>query len=136
MKSKFLTKKYAQMLHGVAILMMIYHHLFISGNYWPVNEGSSLFDVFDFLSLGIADTAQLTFAYFCRICVAIFAFTSGYAMYIQFDNKRGDKEIKIIDLFKYCGKRLWSFYKKYLLAFIIFISLEYFIDRNNGFDYH
>lgn len=75
-----LDKKKSAALHGIAILMMIYHHLFIGGNGWAVNEGTSLFSVFDSIDLSGSGSAQLGFAWFCKICVAIFAFTSGYAL--------------------------------------------------------
>ena len=76
-----LNKKTAGALHGIAILMMIYHHLFIGGNALYVNEGKSILSVFDFINLTGSGSAQLGFAWFCKLCVAIFAFTSGYAMY-------------------------------------------------------
>ena len=134
MENRLLTKKNTLMLHGIGILMMIYHHLFITGNTWYVNQGKSLFDLFDFLNFGKADTFQLTFAWFCKICVAIFAFTSGYAMYIQFD-KRCKGQAKLKEMYLYCLKRFWSFYKKFFLCFIFFVSYDYLSGNQNGFDY-
>ncbi len=129
-----LTKENARALHGVGILMMIYHHLFIGGNTWYVTEGWSLLDALDRLSLGQADGFQLTFAWFCKICVAIFAFTSGYAMYVQFA-KKTQKTTDLKSMYLYCFKRLWSFYRKYLLCFLFFITYDYLAGNQNGFDY-
>ena len=123
-----LNKNRTMALHGIAILMMIYHHLFIGGNAWALNEGTSLFSVFDTLDLSDSGSAQMGFAWFCKICVAIFAFTSGYAMFIQLDNKKCFREIM-----SYLPKRLWSFYKKYLLAFLFFVGCSYFM--TDGFDF-
>ena len=134
MKDTLLNKKNTLMLHGIGILMMIYHHLFITGNTWYVNKGISLFDILNPINFGRADTFQLTFAWFCKICVAIFAFTSGYAMYIQLD-KRCNKQINIKQMYQYCLKRLWSFYKKFFLCFLFFVSYDYFSGNQNGFDY-
>lgn len=115
-----LDKKKSAALHGIAILMMIYHHLFISGNGWAVNEGTSLLSIFDRIDLSGSGSAQLCFAWFCRICVAIFAFTSGYALFMQLEKKRDMKE-----MFVYLIKRFWSFYKKYFIAFVFFVGCSY-----------
>lgn len=122
------------MLHGMAILMMIYHHLFISGNTWYKTAGTSFFDILDPFNFGRADTAQLTFAWFCKICVAVYAFTSGYAMYIQL-NRRCAEKISLKQMYAYCGKRLWNFYKKFLLCFLFFITYDYLAGNPHGFDY-
>ena len=119
-----LDKRKTGAMHGIAILMMIYHHLFMTGNFWSPDNNVSLLSVFDKLDFTGSGSAQLGFAWFCKICVAIFAFTSGYAMYIQLDKKNG-----FLDRVKYIPKRIWSFYKKYVLAFIYFVSLTYLMMR-------
>ena len=123
MKHTLLNKKRTLMLHSVAILMMIYHHIFINGNTWFVNEPKSLFFIFNPINMGLAFNAQQTFAWFCRICVSIFAFTSGYGMYVQYENRVGNN-INILEMYKYAFKRILSFFKKYALMFVIFIGLE------------
>lgn len=133
-EEKLLNKNNTLMLHGIAILMMVYHHLFINGNTWFVNEGKSLFNFLNFLNFGKAETAQYTFAWFCKICVAVFAFTSGYAMFVQFENRcKGNLNIKT--MLKYCLQRFWSFYKKYFLCFVFFVGYEYLTGNRDGFDY-
>lgn len=132
MTKEFLNKRATGALHGVAILMMIYHHVFINGKLRFVNNGVSFFDLFDGMNFGIAPTFQMTVAYFCKICVAIFAFTSGYAIYKQLQSRNCTK---IKDMYLYCFKRLWSFYKKYLLCFIVFITLEYIYTGDSFFDF-
>lgn len=131
MKNKLFDKKNTLLLHGIAILMMIYHHLFVSGNNWFVNEGKSLFDGLNFISIGKADTFQMTVAWFCKICVAVFAFTSGYGMFIQLSGKNQDLK----SMYRYCAKRLWAFYRQYLLCFLFFTGCEFLTGNNNGFDY-
>ena len=124
-----LDKKKTAALHGIAILMMIYHHLFISGNNWYINQGKSIFSVFDKIDLTGSGSAQLGFAWFCKICVAIFAFTSGYAMFKQLD-----KRDSFAEMLKYLPRRWWSFYKKYLLAFLFFVGASFFLTRDS-FDF-
>jgi len=127
-------KNNTKALHGLAILMMIYHHLFLEGNNWNLGEKISLFDYFNFLNFGIGDTFQLTIAFFCKICVAIFAFTSGYGMYIQLDKKFG-KNAEYKEMYKYCFGRLFSFYKKFFIAFAVFVSICYFEGNPYGFNF-
>lgn len=134
---QILNKKTTLAIHGIAILMMIYHHLFINGNIWYVTEGKSLFDVFNSLNFVNSASAQLTFAYFCKLCVAIFAFTSGYAIYLQLSKRcvHDNDEANTKEMIGYCGHRFLSFYKKYLIAFLFFVGCEYFFKNPNGFDF-
>lgn len=134
---QLLNKKTTMALHGVAILMMIYHHLFISGNVFCVSESKSIFDIFNSFNFTNAPSAQLAFAYFCKICVAIFAFTSGYAIYLQLSKRcvHDNETDNTKEMISYCSHRFLSFYKKYLIAFLFFIGCEYFLGNPNGFDF-
>lgn len=64
-----ITKRQSAVLQGVAILMMVYHHLYS----FAVEYDSLL----PFMQV---DTVQ-KIAWFCKLCVGIFAFISGYGMY-------------------------------------------------------
>lgn len=66
---KGMTKRQSAILQGVAIWMMVYHHL-----YCGVTPYKS---TFPFLQAEIVRQS----AWFCKICVGIFAFISGYALY-------------------------------------------------------
>jgi uncharacterized membrane protein len=75
MKEKFsFTKYYTEMMKGVAILLMLFHHLFGFPS-WFV-EGVTY--------IGIpfrVNTAEYVLGQFGHICVAIFAFLTGYGMF-------------------------------------------------------
>ena len=133
-ENRLLTKENSAMLHGAAILMMIYHHLFVVGNEWCINHGVSFFDLFNTINIGKAETAQMSFARFCKICVAVFAFTSGYAMFIQLDRKN-DGKISFRDMYRYCLKRLGSFFRKYFLVFVFVTVVEMCLNNPYGFDF-
>lgn len=64
-----LSKRETQALHGLAILLMLYHHLFCIQTRIHVSY-------YSLLGRGIEEKA----AWFGKICVAIFAFTSGYGL--------------------------------------------------------
>lgn len=67
-----LSKEDSQALKGLAIILMLFHHLFLNkerfinfyGSYFPINESV-------LINISIA----------CKICVCIFAFISGYGLY-------------------------------------------------------
>lgn len=67
--SKGITSKQSVMLQGLAAAMMLYHHLFIRPDMLFV-EYSTL----------LGETREIRLALFCKLCVAIYAFVSGYGM--------------------------------------------------------
>lgn len=65
-------KRDSQMLKGIAILMMLWHHCFLAErfeaypvNFWPFQESQ-----------------VVNMAEFLKICVSLFAFISGYGLYL------------------------------------------------------
>lgn len=67
--SKGITSKQSVMLQGLAAAMMLYHHLFIRPDMLFV-EYSTL----------LGETREIRLALFCKLCVAIYAFVSGYGI--------------------------------------------------------
>jgi len=110
MKEKFsFTKDYTEIMKGVAILLMLFHHLFGFPS-WYV-EGVSY--------IGIplrANTAEYVLGQFGHICVAIFAFLTGYGMFFSYKSGK---------LYKNSLKKIWSFLRSYwVILFGIFIPLN------------
>ena len=71
------TKNHTEILKGVAILLMLFHHLFAFPE-WYV-EGVSY--------IGIplrANTLEYVIGQFGHICVAVFAFLTGYGMFFSY----------------------------------------------------
>ncbi|MDO5440442.1 MAG: acyltransferase family protein [Erysipelotrichaceae bacterium] len=134
MQNRILTKENSKILQGIAILMMVYHHIFIDGNLWFVNEPTSLLNMLNFINIGKASTFQMTFAWFCKICVAIFAFTSGFGIFAQLENKCKEK-IELKEMYKYCFKRFLSFFKVYAFCFLFFNICQILIVGFDAFDY-
>lgn len=113
-----LSKKQTVMVQGAAILMMLYHHLFSD----PETLGISYISILHPGSLNI----ELPLAWFCKICVGLFAFVSGYGMYYSLARTnetlflpRLKKDYKII-----FGK-IGHFYLKYWYVFLVSMGLVF-----------
>lgn len=123
---KGLNKNHTKMLQGLAILMMLYHHLFSTPEALGV-EYSSL------LKFGDVNI-ELHMAWFFKICVAIYAFVSGYGLYKSFANSKAGKSLSFWEILKsdyvIVLKKLFSFYTVYWLVFIIFVPIGFvFYDK-------
>ena len=64
-------KEDAAALKGIAILMMMLHHCF---------RDASLYDGYVISFAPFPEQTVVRFALFCKICVSLFAFVSGYAI--------------------------------------------------------
>lgn len=104
MKTYF-DKEMSVMLGGVAILLMMFHHLFAFPDRIPdpvaIDWGGSI---------GRISASYL--ASFGKICVYIFAFISGYALWIKQDSFR---------TYRQCGRRLLKFLCIYWSVVVLFL---------------
>lgn len=123
-----ITKKQSTILQGVAILMMVYHHL-----YSFAVEYESL------LPFMQVDTVQ-RIAWFCKLCVAIFAFISGYGMYYVLkgqDRERfgrrllGEYGSVLLRILKLYGK-LWLVLAIYMGIFFGILRQPFMADQLLG----
>ncbi len=73
MKEKF-TAKNSAAIKGIAILMMLWHHCFLSGR----------FEKYLIIFSPLMESQVINIASFCKICVSLFAFVSGYGLYLSF----------------------------------------------------
>ncbi len=110
-----ITKEDSQRLYGLATLMMVYHHLFCI----PERMGGYIYTIDLLLK---ANGIGLRISWFCKICVALFAFISGYGSASKCVH---DKNIRIKQQirsdYSYAGKHIFSLMKKYWLVFMAFI---------------
>lgn len=104
--STVLTKDYSNMMKGVAVLLMIIHHLWGFPCRVP---GLHILHVEE--QIGIAS----------KICVSIFMFLSGYGLYYTF-KKNGTVRVT---------KRLKAIYERFWKVFFVFVPLGFlFFDRS------
>lgn len=111
MKKEF-SKTDSLVLKGIAIIIMIFHHL-----YWS----RSLYNGYEISFFPLAETQVNQLSLFFKICVSFFAFVSGYGLYLSYsklkDNTKNDSEWTIKRLIKTMSG-FW------LVAILSFIACE------------
>ncbi len=107
-----ITKKQSAVLQGIAIWMMVYHHLYS----FAVEYNS----VFPFLQ---AEGAA-RIAWFCKLCVGIFTFVSGYGMYFVMDRQPRENFWGRMKA-EYCCvlKRIIKLYGKLWLVMFLYMGI-------------
>lgn len=110
MRDNYITKDKSQLLYGIGIFLMVYHHLFA----FPERISVPYVMLFDFSFLGI----ETMISYFGKFCVALYAFLSGYVLTLRIDDNKNIKDIFLIVL-----KQLRKFYITYFIIIFTFIPL-------------
>lgn len=113
-----INKQQSKIIKGVAILLMIYHHLFVLAGEGMYGD-----------SILFLNTKPVTImAYFGKICVGLFAFISGYAIRRAFfiirekTNKEDVRSFIILE-YKYAISHIIRLYLYYWLVLIIFVPM-------------
>lgn len=113
------TKSDSKIIYGIAILMMIFHHMFCftsNGDYSFINR---LFG---------AET-DMRLAWLCRLCIPFFSFVSGYGLcrIASANTVEGDSNInlktRICSTYKLVIKQIFKLLKKYWLVMVLFVPL-------------
>lgn len=109
-----ITKKQSAILQGVAIWMMVYHHLYS----FAVEYESLL----PFLHVG---TVQ-KIAWFCKLCVGIFAFVSGYGMYYVTDRQPKERfGERLLAEYRCVLIRILKLYGKLSLVLLVYMGIYF-----------
>lgn len=111
---KFLSRKDTKIIKGIAIVLMLIHHLWGFSYRLYGGELKSIITVFDY-------PLPLVLGAFGRICVSLFMFLGGYGMYVSNYGKKFDLVGKVKSL--YVG--LWK-------VFVIFIPIGFLFFSNQG----
>jgi len=123
---KGITGEQSALLKGLGILMMIYHHIFST----PELYGLEYYSVLRFGDINV----ELHLAWFCKICVGIFAFVSGYGMYYVLDKRCGGSARGetltgyLMSGYREVLRRLGRFYIEYWYVLIIVMGLIFLFD--------
>lgn len=100
----FFTKRHTNIIKGIAILAMLFHHL-------GLNKELNLFDSGGILKI---------IATQCKVCVSIFLILSGYGLNTSLNNK-GCSKFK--DIVKFSLKHLLKLMMSFWTVFIVFVSI-------------
>lgn len=109
MTEVLLSKRDTQILKGGGILLMLFHHLFYSEWSRPLYDDIVIHGVGVINQLGI----------FCKLCVAVFVFLSGYGLMVS-----TPKDIKLKDFYWHRFKKL---YLNYWVVWLLFVPIGVFI---------
>lgn len=117
-------KRQTNIAKGVALLLLLWHHLFSSGN------------IDSFLSLYKIDNTPIecVVSDFCKVCVAIFLFLSGFGLtksfnkYFKLNSINGKLSLK--KNFRYVFNHIIKLLSDYWLVFIIFVPLGLLFGRS------
>ena len=96
-------KKNTQMLKGVAVCMLLFHHLFLNAQ---PTAGITINSVY---------LANIIAPYL-KVCVAIFLILSGYGMNASMNKNQ-------YSLAKFYKKNIWKIYRNYWLIWILFVPV-------------
>ena len=109
------TKTHTQITKGITILMMLFHHLFI------IPERLH----YDFLSLldKIIPNELIAIAIFCKLCVCIYVFLSGYGIYHSLKNKA-----TLLAMYKDICIRFIKFWTTFIVVYLLFIPIGMFFN--------
>lgn len=105
------TKKETMKAKGIAICLLLFHHLFYSESRLINNE--VIFNI-------IPENIILRLGLMCRICVWIFAFLSAYGLTCQYLQKKNSESVE-----EFVFKRWFSVMKSYWFVYIIFFVLSF-----------
>ena len=108
MQNSNFTVKDSERLKGVAILLMLMHHLFAN---------PSVCEAYGVIFQGISSERIRNISWYGKECVAIFAFISAYGITLSYLKNRGSR--------KWFVERIFSLYKGfwfvYVLAFVVLL---------------
>ena len=109
----YISKHHSLYLYGLAAIAMVYHHLFcipdrLNGLWVPM---PMLFGV----------NIELTIAWYCKLCVAIFAFLSGYG-FVHYADRKWGNAINTKAVISFWFSRLRKFYPRFWFIATIFLT--------------
>jgi len=113
------TRENTKQIKGIAILMMLAHHLFVFPDKIPY--GMSLATSF---SISGKELVTLI-GQFCNICVSIYLFMGGYGLY-----KKAVVEDEALTIRNGLGKDVWNLYRSYWKVFFVFVPIGFLFFAN------
>lgn len=121
-----MSREQSAVLRGLAILMMIYHHIFAT----PELYGLEYFSVLRFGEVNV----ELYLAWFCKIALGIYLFVSGYGMYYVL-KKRPVKDpaeetfaVYLLGCYRQSFAKMGRLYAQYWYALVVSMAVIFLLD--------
>lgn len=108
--SDIFTKKDTAICKGIAVLMMLFHHLFNEyGEYWghPVDYWP------------LTGDQVTTIALICKVCVAVFVFITGFGLAASYRHSFGDNTPSMRDAAAFSISRWWKLMSEFWPIFVL-----------------
>lgn len=120
-------KRQTNIAKGVALLLLLWHHLF----YNDPNNYDMFVSLFNVKGMPI----ECLIANFCKVCVAIFLFLSGYGLYKSYNSyltilKNSNNRASVKNDLIYIKNHLLKLLSQYWFVYIIFVSMGFAFGRN------
>lgn len=125
-----LKKEDSLLLYGISIFMMIYHHLFAM----PEKLGST--NYYSILNTVFGGITEQRLAWLFRLCVAFYAFISGYGICTIISKAPYAERRSFISIknnYFLAFKQIFKLLKKFWLVFVIFIPMGVFFFHKSLF---
>lgn len=113
MDREFASKEDMKMIQGIAVMLMVFHHLFG----FPDRVTVSYHTMFNLMGIHLENIL----AYFGRICVVIFSFCSGYGLYKKTLNSIQNNVWTIQKGYKNIFQSIEKFYLRYWIVVVFFL---------------
>lgn len=125
------TRENTKQIKGIAILLMLAHHLFTFPERIPFGH-----EVFSWISISGRALPQLI-GIFGKICVALYMFLAGYGLFFAAvkhqpaaQNTNPDKPREVVIRSSYFGRAIINLYRAYWKVFLIFIPIGFLFFGN------
>ncbi len=112
-RGNFISKEESVMLQGIAVCLMVVHHLLG----FPERINVEYCNLLDFSFFHF----ETILGYFGRICIALFAFISGYGIMKKMDRPYSSSQEVLKRGYNIAIKQLKKFYLLYWLVFVVFV---------------
>ena len=110
--SEGLSKKESMALKGMAVLMLVFHHCY---------RTTAKFEKYDVVFRGLTCEQVISIAGWCKICVAIFAFVSGYGLMYGYTRKAAGKNADSVS--RWTLKHIFSTMSGFWFTAVVFYIL-------------
>ena len=114
------SKADTQVVKGIAILLLMWHHCFLKGR----------FESFNISFFPLSTQTVTNIASFFKISVSLFAFVSGYGLFIQLKKLFEDNRIEPLSCFIFTVKRYLRTFSGYWFVVVLVWSVTALLDGN------